>query len=310
MKQRVRSGILIDNLMDIGSLDNQQLLRLIIFAGAGSLVFAVIFVFALIVTVRNWRKRHASASVLPAEQTFDEGNSPMPLLKAYGKKEADPKPPKLSASHPVPSIEKSADTVELLRVLMVRETRKIVVEVDGTRYFTLQAVPDRTIGQRILQSAAALLNFTRGIIDTAEGTKSIPIPAVAVSHLPLATATPNVPPPQEQTLPLGVQPRHISQPSAVAEKPKLGWGLRRKKPAKDSPEPPAFTAFNLAEQIDEILQAKLAAQNIRTEMKIHSAPGGGIRIQVDDRFFNAVDDLDDPTARSLIQSAIKEWERR
>ncbi|HFB52352.1 MAG TPA: hypothetical protein ENJ48_01540 [Anaerolineae bacterium] len=303
--------------MDIGSLDNQQLLRMMIFSGAGALAFAVIFVFALVLSVRNWRKRHAAptASASPVE---NGGTDTMPLLKSYGQNPPspdEPSPPKMPPSPPPPPA--PAKTVELLRVLMVEDTRQIIVEVDGVQYQNLQAIASRTIGQRILESAAALLNFTRGIIATADGTKSIPIPAVKIT--PWQTDAPAAPAPsgavsadvlaQRQKFldELGSHARAAQPPAPPQTTPRRGLLSRRKAQKK---EEPVIAPFNLAEQIDEILQAKLLAHGVTTEMKIHSVPGGGIRIQVGSDYFETVDAVTDGAAQSLIKAAISEWEKR
>ncbi len=251
----------------------------------------------------------------------------MPLLKSYGQNPPSPTEPPRPTPSPMPSPTASEKTVELLRVLMVENTRQIIVEVDGVRYKNLQAVVSRTIGQRILESAAALLNFTRGIIATADGTKSIPIPTVEIT--PWQTEQPNTPVEaapaaaasgavsadvlaqrQKFLEELDMQARSARQPvSPEPAQTTPRWGLGRRK-AQEKKEEPVIAPFNLAEQIDEILQAKLLAQGIATEMKIHSVPGGGIRIQVGREYFDTVDAVTDSAAQALIQAAISEWERR
>lgn len=311
--------------MDIGALDNQQLLQLIIFAGAGSLMFAVIFVFALIFSVRKWRKRSHTAQLVATPHPENGGEIPMSLLKSYGKKDPSPveTPTDTTAASALPAAP-SAGTVELLRVLLVQDSQQIVVEVDGVRYENLQAVASRTVGRRILESAAALLSFTRGIIATTDGTKSIPIPAVTIT--PWQQVTPPAPPvedaptsasgavsadvlAQRQQFLEEIDARaRAERPVEQAKAPVSRWRLRGRKQKRD--EEPIIPAFNLAEQIDEILQAKLVRQGIGTPMKIHSVPGGGIRIQVGNDYFDTVDAVTDSIAQTVIKSAIAEWEKR
>lgn len=308
--------------MDIGTLDNQQLVQMMIFAGAGALMFGVIFVVALVFSVRNWRKRHRPVPPAVEPVSGKGGPEPMPLLKSYGQPSPPEKTPRTPSPTPPPA--PATDTVELLRVLMVRDTRQIVVEVDGVRYQTLQAISSRTIGQRILESAAALLNFTRGIIATADGTKSIPIPTVNITpwqSKESATAAPTVTDSavsadvlaqRQQFLDELDSQARMARPTAPtgakAEPSAPKWGFGRRKEKKNE-EPIAPPSFNLAEQIDEILQKKLVAHGVATEMKIHSVPGGGIRIQVGNDYFETVDAVTDGSAQALIKAAISEWER-
>jgi hypothetical protein len=43
---------------------------------------------------------------------------------------------------------------------------------------------------------------------------------------------------------------------------------------------------------------------------VRAAPGGGVRIEVNGQFFEAVSDITDPDARAFIQNAIQEWQER
>lgn len=67
---------------------------------------------------------------------------------------------------------------------------------------------------------------------------------------------------------------------------------------------------DLAGQIDMFLQRKLqtepelAARGIR----IHSAAGGGVRIEVDGQFYESVGDVEDEAVRQYIQQTIAEWQ--
>lgn len=309
--------------MDLGTLTNQQLLRIITVSVVGSLIFAVLFVVALGLKVREFRRQFAfddDDDAMDALLPNDGGDPTMPLLKSYGKSETSlPKPTR----SPTPFRE----PVELMRVLIDPDTQKIMLEVDGVRFDDLNAIPDLTTGQRILETAAAVLKFTRGIIATADGTKSIPVPNVTISQMPASTPPPPTFPAEakEELTPtisqdvlavrkqfladLEAQAKAARTPSTAALSSRSRWGLGKKKPASVEPAPEVdVSSFNLAEQIDDILQKKWHTSGLATEMKIHSVPGGGIRIQVGRNFYDSVDDVEETAARELIKSAIKTWE--
>ena len=70
--------------------------------------------------------------------------------------------------------------------------------------------------------------------------------------------------------------------------------------------------LNIAQAIDSYLQHKLRhtpEMNGRS-LQIMSSPSGGVRIRVDNQYFEAVDEIADPDIRAFIQSAIQEWQSR
>lgn len=70
--------------------------------------------------------------------------------------------------------------------------------------------------------------------------------------------------------------------------------------------------LNLAESIEAYLQYRLVQTPGygKRPWHIHPAADGGVRIEVDGKFFDSVSDITDPEARSFIQSAIQEWQDR
>jgi hypothetical protein len=59
-----------------------------------------------------------------------------------------------------------------------------------------------------------------------------------------------------------------------------------------------------------VVQQTLLAAGERTPVKIDTGLDGHLRIQVNSRYFRAVDEVEPPHIRELIRSAIKEWERK
>ena len=81
----------------------------------------------------------------------------------------------------------------------------------------------------------------------------------------------------------------------------------RERSRQPAPPPPK----SIAEQIDEILQEKIAGTSYRQRgLHVGAGPQGHALFQCDGLSYEAVDDLPDAEARSLIRAAIAEWERR
>ena len=68
----------------------------------------------------------------------------------------------------------------------------------------------------------------------------------------------------------------------------------------------------MAEQIEELLQLRLTATPELAQRSIHIRPAldGGVRIEVDGKFYEGVGDVADQHIREFIQSTIREWEAR
>jgi hypothetical protein len=48
---------------------------------------------------------------------------------------------------------------------------------------------------------------------------------------------------------------------------------------------------------------------IGQEVHVGTGPGGGIRIRVENEFYDTPDDIPDPEIRGIIKAAIQEWEK-
>ncbi len=319
--------------MAITGLSNQQLLTLIIFVGTGAFVFAAIFTVASTMYLRKRRQKEPDA-IEAGRGTHPAPVSPVAgggqkqtmgsLLKSTGSNIQKPDSQKRGAAAQPGSPSDSAAWQEALRVLVNPQTQEIMVEVAGQRFSRISQVHDKMVGRRILESAAALLKFTGGLIATAGGIKSAPAPEVRLTAWPVAPAGAEKPAPAPPPKPASAPTDEIGQaflsqleskteslrrsstPVAPMLKPKGFFGRRKK--ADPAPEPEA-ASFDLAGQIDDLLQQKLAQNRIAVKTKIHSGIGGAIRIQVGEEFYNSVDEVTDAQIRALIKAAIDEWNR-
>jgi hypothetical protein len=219
---------------------------------------------------------------------------------------------------------------ELFKVLVDPATKQIIVEVDGEQYETIKQVKKRDIGQRILETVALLLKFTGGMIATTAGMKSLPVPSAGLTALPPASAVPSAkkqpsvppaatpepwsqPPPQPTAPPAKVDwfTQPAVPPADLSSKPEPSGGGFSILPKRNKAEDIPLISFNLAEEIDKVLQQKLVVSGERTPVKLETGPGGGLRIRVGiNQVFDAVDEVEPANIRNLIQMSIKEWESR
>jgi len=82
--------------------------------------------------------------------------------------------------------------------------------------------------------------------------------------------------------------------------------------SRSSSEPaPAVSQFNLAGEINQIVQTRLMASPLAetTQIEILSDPSGGIRIKVNGQIYASPDDVPNPEIKALIKESIKQWER-
>lgn len=70
--------------------------------------------------------------------------------------------------------------------------------------------------------------------------------------------------------------------------------------------------LNIVEAIEAYLQHKLKFTPEYATRVIHvlNAPGGGVRVQVDNNFYEGVGDVADPQVRTFLQQTIAEWQAR
>jgi hypothetical protein len=78
-----------------------------------------------------------------------------------------------------------------------------------------------------------------------------------------------------------------------------------------SRQPPPPPPRSITEQIDEILQEKIAGTPHRTRgLRVSAGPQGHALFGLDGKNYEAVDDLPDAEARTLVRAAIAEWEKK
>ena len=171
--------------------------------------------------------------------------------------------------------------VEEFRVLRDPTDGALVVEIDGTRYRRLTDITDGEVGRRFVAHVRALAHFALVL-------KGAPPPLPLLPMQP--AAAPNLTRAASRSLP---QP--AMQPATT-----------------DAAEEAAAEPISLAEEIDRLVQKRLASTPQLASRSIHIRPGlhGGVSIVVDNRAYEGVDAVPEPDVRQLIQAAIQEWNAR
>lgn len=147
-----------------------------------------------------------------------------------------------------------------------------------------------------------LLTIIRPYLEGAQPQVPVQNPVVTPQTPSVAVSTHQAVPPQ----------RPISRPTPPQEvkpvAPTLGTILS---PAKKTVEEKPFASLSIVEQIDSILQARLASSPLAGNgIRMHESLQGGVEVYVGLQKFESVDDVPDESIKSMIRAAIAEWEEK
>jgi len=262
---------------------------------------------------------------------FDEPPQAQPAVTGQ-----TPAPP--AAYQPVSRPVSDGNTVEVMRILRDLADGSILVEINGRQYRSLSEIGDPQIGRQFIGNALAVAEFARlektagKVSDSSEQAQS-----ARKSMLPDQSSDEAVPLPWIQddsespkdsssTLLGSLLPNDSAppqyQPSAAYPQPPVP-----QPPVPMPPVPPSATASSndssddqenvsapksIADQIEELLQYRLQQSPHYARRSIHIRPAldGGVRVEVDGRFFDGVGDVADAGVKEFILSVVQEWEAR
>lgn len=190
--------------------------------------------------------------------------------------------------------------LEVMRVERMPPMGKLVVAVGEAQYEKLSEVADPATRQRLLAAVGELIDFAGGY--------QVLVAAGVASERPLAT--------EAQTDAADIAARQEAFLSKLeaerdnAAKPSIDKQVSLLSPLRRTPEPPP-KPMSLAEQIDAILQAKVAKHTRFAQRSIHLLPDpeGGLSIEVDGRRYQRPSQIEEKEIAILIKQAIKEWEQ-
>jgi hypothetical protein len=190
---------------------------------------------------------------------------------------------------------------DLLRVIRTSDDQLAVV-IDGTTYRNMRDVSTDTARRD------QFMGTLRSLAQFAQEAENVPAPETVITATPAQPAiTPTPAPaytPIRQSMPTATAP--AAKKSMFGIKALGGNGKNGQ-----APETVEAPARSMAEEIEELLQARLMRmpEMIDRVIHIYSTPAGGVQIQIDDLMYESVGDVTDGSARTVIEGAIRDWEK-
>jgi len=187
------------------------------------------------------------------------------------------------------------------------------IYVNGQRYRNLEAVPDETMRQDVVKSIKALASFARKYIQ--KGT-SVPS-SIQRANPKVAPSAPATIAPPDLAARLAPSSPARGLDANIPESPPLAASSARAHLTapllKRSSAPALFMpTINLAKEIGDIVDAMLALSPTLSQrsIKLLNSMSGGVDFVLDGNIYDDIHNIPDADVKRLIQTAIKEWERR
>lgn len=189
---------------------------------------------------------------------------------------------------------------EVVAILRDPRDGRLVVQINSTGYRTLMGSPETK--QEFLSVMRELSTIVNEPDDNPPAVEETIEPEPAPTSKRSTSTPPPVGPSGEMP---GDLPTYKLDDSLI---PPQKGGLFSKPKYEAAPVP----ELNIAAAIEAYLQHKLRHTSEYTGREIHvlSAPGGGVRIQVDGDYYEAVSDVTDDDVREFLSSTIQEWQER
>jgi len=211
----------------------------------------------------------------------------------------------------------STEAVEVLTILRDVMDGTLIVQMGEKAYYNVNSDAEfkerfgklmREVGQIVAKPASTAHEVNKEEPQTsAPEIESAPLPSVSdlmQSNEPsfLAPKKPAAPPPAAMG---GKLPGDL--PSF-----KLDDNPMQKLKRGQKNDIPPVPEINIAGAIEAYLQHKLSITPDYAGRSIHiyPAPGGGVSIEVDGKYFEAVSDVSDTTVREFLSDTISEWQER
>lgn len=207
--------------------------------------------------------------------------------------ETEPIPP----AEDVAPGEQPPDAVEVLRVWRDLSDGMLIVEIGGRQFRSLNELRSAELERRFL-------NVVRDLNALAvPGRKADPPPPVDSGPLPGSIPLPPTPPAAKEAG-TDAAPPSLSPGSMFRQMRRVAMG--------QTPDPvEARPVLSIAEQIENLLQERLADLPAYRERAIHVKPSlhGGVQIEVDGTYYEGVGDVEDDDVRNLLIDVVREWEQ-
>jgi nitrogen fixation-related uncharacterized protein len=165
----------------------------------------------------------------------------------------------------------NAESVEVLRVYRDLTDGGLIVEMSGRQYRDASEMTDQQVQRRFITLAQSLVHFG-GVMPAPSISSELPAPPISTSPV---------------------------QPSAESTE-------------SDEVNAALSGQLSMADQIEEVLQEHLMGLSHFNNRSIHirANPDGSVRVEVDDQVYDGIGDVTDPEVRDLLQTVIREWEKR
>jgi hypothetical protein len=302
----------------------------------------VLYVMALYVRASRRVKKLSADAQATATATATAAPSGLDLLREAREYSAEelpdlsllvPPTPTPAPAAPPPTDKRvklhTGERIEAAPVLQVmrdpRDGRLLVVMEDGTGYRTLADTPDaRRTFTRLMKELATVVTEADPLA-SAPAPEPTPAPAEPAPVTAAPPAEPELPSARDLLTPADPDP---AQTTGTRTLPKVDGPLPGDLPSYKFDDNPAlivpgtagfkkveFTpppAVDIPSAIEAYLQWRLQTTGQFPGRQLHvlKAPGGGVRIRVDDNYYDFVDDIADPEAKAFIKQSIQEWQER
>ena len=192
--------------------------------------------------------------------------------------------------------------VEVMQVVRVPPSGKLVVQINGQRYGNLSEITSGTQKQRLIAAIGELIVFVDGYdvlvdagvappLSTSFPESSQPSSIEARREAFKAARTPHLSNDMSSNDAINVPTEPITAGSSAAES------------ADQSPE------LDIVGQIDTLLQKHVALDPSLAGRSIHLAqdPTGGLQIRVDNHIYSDPGEVEENAIRLAIKAALEEW---
>lgn len=224
---------------------------------------------------------------------------------------------------------RTTEAQELIAILRDTDDGRLIVQMGNTAYRTLLDSPDaKKHFTKIMRELADVVTMPDAREEESAGAE----PEVAQA-LPPEEEIAMEQPPAEKSQPSSgelVQPSPEKEKIRTAPPPpvdteghmpgdlpnyklddnpvKVSKGFLGRQKFESAPVP----ELNIASAIEAYLQHKLrhTPEYAGRQIHVHPAPGGGVRIQVDEHYYEAVSDVADREVREFLSETIQEWQDR
>lgn len=170
---------------------------------------------------------------------------------------------------------------ELLKISQRGIGYPLLIEIEGTRYWSVSEIADSEHRSLLFAAARTLL-----------------------AQIPREHLTTVAPPPPEEEIKPSPAPRQVGEPSPTSvPAPKVP-------PVSASSRTSSSFSAVMIQEIDELFQAILRTIPDAPEAGLMSAADGSMLIKVGSQYYRTVDEIAHPQVRQALRQAIKQWEAR